>query len=102
METCVMFEWDTPKDEKRWKGYWDHSQKSLPYMEKMKKEGIIKDYSFWSDNTGHVVFLMFFEDEDKFASFWGDEQYHKLASAAVDYYDNVKVRLMRPSMTDPD
>jgi hypothetical protein len=96
-----MIEWDTPKDAKQWEGYWEYSKKSLPYIEKMKKDGIIKDYSFWSDNTGHVVFLMFFEDENKFAKLWGDDEFQKLASDAPDYYYNAKVRLMRPSTTSP-
>ena len=101
METCVMFEWDTPKDEKRWKGYWDHSQKTLPYIEKMKKEEVIKNYSFWSDNTGHVVFLIFFADENKFAKLWGDDEFQKIASAATNFYDNAQIRIMRPSNTSP-
>ncbi len=101
METCVMFEWDTPKDEKRWKGYWDHSQKAIPYIEKMKVEKVIKDYGFWSDNSGHVVFLMFFADETKFAKLWGDEKFQRLASAGSNFYDNAHVRIMRPSSTSP-
>ncbi len=101
MKTCIMFEWDTPKDENRWKGYWDHSQKTLPYIEKKKKEEVIKDYSFWSDNSGHVVFLMFFADENKFAKLWGDEEFQRMASKATSYYDNTRVRIMRPSSTSP-
>lgn len=102
METCLMVEWDTPKDDERWKGYWKFSEKSLPYIEKMKKEGTIKHYFFWSDNTGHVVFLIFFEDEHKFAKLWGDDQYQKIASGATNYFDNTRIRLMRPSATTPE
>ncbi|MFW9921650.1 MAG: hypothetical protein ACFFED_18765 [Candidatus Thorarchaeota archaeon] len=67
----MMIEWDTPKDEKRWKEYWDISKKTLPYIEKMKQDEVIKNYSFWYDNTGHVVFLLFFEDEYKFVKTMG-------------------------------
>ncbi len=97
METCLMVEWDTPKDDKRWKEYWDHSKKTLPYLERIKKEGILKDYHFWSDNTGHVVFIMFFEDENKFAKLWGDREFQGLASTANRSYDNALVRVMRPA-----
>jgi len=99
METCMMIEWDTPKDDKRWKEYWEHSEKTIPYLEKMHKEGAIKQYSFWSDNTGHVVFLIFFDNEQNFAKVWGDEKFQKLASASNRSFDNARVRLMRPAAT---
>ncbi|MFW9956365.1 MAG: hypothetical protein ACFFD3_17615 [Candidatus Thorarchaeota archaeon] len=102
METCLMVEWDNPKDEKRLEGYWKQAEKALPYFEKVKKEGIIKHYSFWSDNTGHTVFLIFFEDENKFAKLWGDKEYHEVARVAAKYFDNTQVRLMRPGTTSPD
>lgn len=101
METCMMIEWDTPKDDKRWKDYWEQSKKTLPAIEKMNKEGTIKQYSFWSDNTGHVVFLLFFDDEHKFAKLWGDDQFQGFAGEANRYFDNVNVRIMRPSATSP-
>lgn len=67
----------------------------------MKKNDVIKDYSFWSDNTGHVVFLVFFADENRFAKLWGDEEFQKIASEATNYYDNARIRIMRPSATSP-
>ena len=97
METLVIFEWDTPKDDKRWQEYWKHSQVSLPYFEKQQKDGNIKEYSFWSDNTGHVVFLMFFENEENFAKVWGDEDFQKIASESNRLFDNARIRLMRPA-----
>ena len=97
METLVMFEWDTPKDDKRWQEYWKQSQVSMPYFEKKQKDGTIKEYSFWSDNTGHVVFLMFFENEGNFAKVWGDEDFQKIASEANRLFDNARIRLMRPA-----
>ena len=102
METCIMFEWETPKDAKRWEGYWQHSKKTLPFIEKMKKEGVIKHYSFWSDNTGHIVFLIFFDDENKFAKLWGNAEFQKMASSANNYFDNTQIRIMRPSATSPE
>ena len=99
METCMLFEWDTPKDDKRWKDYWEHSKDSLPYFEKKKNEGLIKHYGLWSDNTGHVVFLVFFEDENKFAKVWGDEEFQKLASKSNRTFDNARIRVMRPATT---
>jgi hypothetical protein len=96
-----MFEWDTPKDDKRWKDYWEYSTKTIPYFEKLKKEETIKNYSFWSDNTGHVVLLVFFDDEHKFAKAWGDEEFQKLAGTTNRFFDNARVRIMRPSTTSP-
>ncbi len=101
METCMMIEWDTPKDDKRWTDYWEQSKKTLPVIEKMNKEGTIKHYSFWSDNTGHVVFLVFFDDEHRFAKLWGDNEFQGLAGEANRYFDNVHIRIMRPSATSP-
>ena len=99
METLVMLEWDTPKDDKRWEAYWKQSEVIIPYFEGKKKDGIIREYSFWADNTGHVIFLAFFENEDNFAKLWGDADFQKIASDANRLFDNARIRLMRPAAT---
>ena len=96
METLVLFEWDAPKDDKRWQEYGKQSQVSVPYFEKKKEEGIIKEYGFWTDNTGHVVFLILFENEGNFAKIWGDEEFQKIGSVVNRLFDNAGMRLMRP------
>ena len=66
-------------------------------IQKIKKEGVLQDYKFWSDNTGHVVFMLFFKDESKFAKLWGDQEFQSLASTSNRSYDNARIRVMRPA-----
>jgi hypothetical protein len=95
----VMFsEWDNAKDEARYKKYGELSRgKTMEWFQKKVKEGVIKNVSSWSDNTGHIILWCEFDGIDLVAKLWKDEEFHKLMMEFFPFVDNMKTRLMRPA-----
>jgi uncharacterized protein (DUF1330 family) len=90
-------EWDDAKDEARLEEYYRHGpERRLPYFQKKIEEGIVKSAQGWGDGTGHIVFLIEFEDTDAFAKFWADPEWHKITLEFFPLVDNLRHRLMRP------
>lgn len=62
------------------------------------KEGIIKEYMSWTDNTNHYVICMLFESIEKFAELWNKDEFHKYTSESSVFLENVRFRLLRPAL----
>ena len=89
-------------------GEWDMPTSNIePYLKLMKesskafatwvKEGIIKDFSSWTDNTGHYIAIFMFESIEKFAQLWNQEEFHRFLSEGSGLISNMKIRLLRPA-----
>ena len=104
MPVVLLIEWDNPKDEERNEKRLKYGREVLtPYWEKMKKEKDIKvESSDWSDNTGHMISWSKFETMEDFAKMWNDERWQQMWARWAYLSDNVKNRLLRPSVTIPE
>jgi len=94
-------EYDNTKDRARYKRYADFTREPHPWWQKMEKEGIVKT-SGWADNTGHIVNWLEFENMEAFAKLWADEEYRKWVLEFNPLVDNLRFRLLRPSVSIPE
>jgi len=68
----------------------------VPYLTKIMEEGICESTAL-SDNTGHIIGILKFEDLDAFGKLWNDDKFHSLMMKYVQLVDNVKIRFCRPA-----
>jgi hypothetical protein len=74
-----------------------------PYWKKLIEEKDIKvEPSVWFDNTGHVVEWHKYETMENFCKFWNDERAQQNWARYAYLVDNMKIRLLRPSVTIPE
>ena len=104
MPVVGIVEWDNPKDrdrnEKRLKF---GSEVMMPYWEKLVKEkGIKFKGGAWSDNTGHMINWTEFETMEDFSKMWEDERWQQMRGQWAYLADNVRIRLLRPTLTIPE
>lgn len=94
----VMFsEWDMAKDEARSKKHSEFSKgNGMAWWQKKIEEGVVKNVSAWSDNTGYIILWVEFDNIESFAKLWGDEEYHRLSMQGAPFVDNYRVRIMGP------
>ena len=104
MTVVQLVEWDNPKDPERHikqLKYW--SEVIGPYWDKLVKEkGIKVESTAWSDNTGHMINWNEFETVEDFAKLWEDEGWQQRLAAFQHLLDNMRIRLLRPSLTIPE
>ena len=99
MAVLLLMEWDNPMDESlRKKRYKFNQEVGGPFWQKKIDEGFFKA-SQWSDNMGHIVGLLEFEDMDAFTKLWLDEGFQKWAIEMNYLVDNIRHRIMRPSIS---
>ncbi len=102
MAVVLSVEWDNAKDESRYKRYGEQSREGMPeWFKKLVEEGIFK-VSGWADNTGHIVNFFEFENMEAFSKLWNNEESHKYWLRRNPVVDNMRFRLLRPSVTIPD
>ncbi|GAG28118.1 unnamed protein product [marine sediment metagenome] len=102
MKVALLVEWDNAKDESRYKKYGEQTREPRPeWLEKMVEEGLFKG-SGWTDNTGHVIRWFEFENMEAFAKLWNHEGWHKRWLRRSPVLDNLRFRLLRPSMSIPE
>jgi hypothetical protein len=101
---CVlMLEYSNPKDEARWKQLLAQSKDVEKLMARMVKDGVISsEMGQWADNTGRQIFWMPFENMEKFAKFYADEEFQKGMAKATSLIDDIQIRLLRPSISVDD
>ena len=104
MAVVLSVEWDNAKDESRYNKYgeWSRSGHTRVFWEKKLEEGIVKNMSQWADNTGYIIFWAEFENMEAFAKLWSDEEFHKSWLEINPLVDNLRFRILRPSVTIPD
>ena len=91
-----MVEWDLPKGRERQEDYWKYIKETMtPKTQKMDEEGFYKAMSF-GDNTGHIIWVLEFEDADAFNKLWNDKEWHNMMSTYAHRVDNLSFRLGRP------
>jgi len=101
MKAVLMIERHTPKDEERNKKRLKHNYEVMgPYWEKLVDEKGINQVGSgaWADNMGYLVNWIEFETMEDFAKLWEDEGWQKLFAQWVKLVDNVRIRLLRPSI----
>ena len=97
IKSVMLFgEYDLPKE--NIEPYLKLMAESSNAFASFAKEGIIKEYTSWTDNTNHYVICMLFESIEKFAELWNKEEYHKFLSESAVFLENVRIRLMRPAV----
>ena len=62
-----------------------------------QKDGIIKEYHSWADNTGYIFTFVLFESIDKFAELWKHPDYHRTFSTGTSMVINPRMKLLRPA-----
>jgi len=104
MPVVFMREWDNPKDEERNEKRRKYGREVWnPYWKKLVEEkGIKAKGSIWVDNTGHVVVWGEYETMEDFSKMWEDERLQQMWSQQAYFADNVRHRLLRPSITIPE
>jgi len=96
MRVYFMTEFDLPKGSERMEDYWKcQKEQVVPLLEKLDMEKIYEGVAF-SDNTGHIVWLAWFEDMDAFSKQWNNPEYHRTMSDLAKVVDNLSYRLGRP------
>ena len=91
---------ELPKDGSRLNNYRKWTNEWSPYIDKKSEEGVLKRTCF-TDNTGHLMSLMEFEDMETLAKLWNDEKYHRLMRKGNIVMNNLKIRLCRPMVRIP-
>ena len=104
MPVVYLMEWDIPKDEERSekRRKW-FREVMMPNWEKIVEEkGIKFKGGSWSDNTGHTIWWNRFETMEDFAKAWDDERWQQMSARWAYFVDNLRIRLLRPSVTIPE
>ena len=104
MTVVLLMEWDNPKCEERNRERLKfQSEVWSPYWKKLIEEkGIKVKSSVWSDNTGHIVVWREFDSLEDFAKIYEDERAQQIMSRWTHFADNIRWRLLRPSITVPE
>jgi uncharacterized protein (DUF1330 family) len=90
-----LIEFDMPKE--NLDAYNKTMSKSAKEFANWQKEGIIKEYHSWGDNTGHYIIFVLFESIDKYAELWNQPNYHDVVSEGAAVAENARMRLLRPA-----
>jgi hypothetical protein len=91
-----MTEFDLPKGRERLEDYWKfQNERMTPLLEKLDKEKLYDGVAF-GDNTGHVVWLVWFEDTEAFSKHWNNQEFQRTMSGFAQMVDNLNYRLGRP------
>ncbi len=102
MKVALLVEYDNAKDESRYKKYGEQSREGMPeWFKKLVEETNVK-FSDWADNTGHIISWLEFENMEDFAKLWNNEEWHKWWLRRNPFVDNLRFRLLRPSVTIPE
>ena len=104
MPVVLLVEWDNPKCEERNKERLKFQREVWgPYGKKLfEDKGIKEKRSFWADNTGHIVVWREFDSMEDFTKMWEDERNQQMWSRWTHFADNIRYRLLRPSLTVPE
>ena len=107
MSVVLMVEWNTPKEETRYRKYVEYQSwrgglaekyaKYVDFLDKMIQEGKLKQ-STWADGTGHIINWLEFDSIESFAKFWSLDEAHKRGIYRTPLVDKVRIRLLRPSL----
>ena len=92
---ALFSEWDMPSG--NLEPYLKLMTQSSKAFANWTKEGIIKDFHSWTDNTGHYMVFFLFESIEKFAQLWNQDDFHEFLSEGSGLIDGVRLRLMRPA-----
>ncbi|MFW9809105.1 MAG: hypothetical protein ACFFE6_06965 [Candidatus Thorarchaeota archaeon] len=92
---ALLGEYDIPKT--NLEPYLKVMRESSKAFSTWSKQGLVKDFQSWTDNTGHFVIFILFESIEKFAEIWNKEEFHKFTSESSMFLENVRLRLMRPA-----
>ena len=102
MKVVFLVEWDNAKDESRYKKYAEQLKEPRPeWFKKLVEEGIFKGRN-WTDNTGHIIRWVEFENMEAFSKLWNNEEWQKMWLSFNPVVDNLSLRLLRPSVTIPE
>lgn len=104
MPVVLLVEWDNPKCDERNKERQKYQNEVWsPYGEKLIEEkGVKVKSSGWSDNTGHIVVWREYDSMEDFAKEWEDERNQQMWARWTHFADNIRYRLLRPSITVPE
>jgi hypothetical protein len=100
MKVLVMTTWENPKDDEGLKKYYENLEKYGEYRtERIKKYNV--KVSNWSDGTGKMYNLREFESYEAYAKFNDDEEFLKNFVLFCRLVNNVKVEVLRESISLP-
>lgn len=92
---ALFGEFDAPKT--NLEPYLKLMTESSKAFTKWTKEGIVKDFHSWTDNTGRFIVFFLFETIEKLAELWNEPDYHKFISESSMFVENLRIRIMRPA-----
>jgi hypothetical protein len=100
MKVVLFMEFDNPKDGSRFKKYAEQTREPDPeWVKKLVEESNVK-YSDWTDNTGHIISWFEFENMEAFSKMWYTEEWQKRIQLKLSpLVDNLRIRLLRPTVT---
>ena len=99
MKCVLCVEYNSPKDEARSKQLLDLQTKVAAKTEEWTKSGLLSpDVEMWADNTGRIMYWFPFENMEKFAKFYGNEEVQKLMAIASGLLEDISIRLLRPGI----
>jgi hypothetical protein len=99
MTVVYMLEWDNAKEEERFRKYMKLGEKAIPFYKKLQEKGQLK-YSYWVDDTEHVIQWMEFEDMDAFGKVWSNKEMRNLSAKMRPLVDNIQYRLLWGSTSE--
>ena len=99
MTVLLLIEWDNPLESERMDKYREFTHEST-FWEDQEREGVVERLHSWADTTNsrHIVFLAEFEDWIKLAELMGSKRFQRGAREFAYMVDNLKYRLMRPTV----
>ena len=100
MKVLVMTTWENPKDDEGLKKYYENLEKHREYRTERRKKHNVKS-SNWSDGTGKMYVLDEYESYEAFVKFMDDEELQKNMIHFCRLVKNVKVKLLRESISAP-
>ena len=100
MKVLILTTWENVKSEEGLKKYYKWLEDNRPYWIDRRKKYNVK-HQGWSDGTGKMYMMDELESYEDYAKFQDDEEFQKSFITFCRHVKNVKVKVLRGSMSVP-
>jgi quinol monooxygenase YgiN len=100
VNTLVIIEWQTFKDEAKVKKYYEYLKTEPFRAHREALESEVKSRG-WSAAPGHLVLIEEYESMEEFSKIWSDEEYQKKLIKLNRLVKNLSIRILRPAIPTP-
>jgi len=100
MKVLVLTTWENPKCDEGLKKYYEYLEKHGPYWTERRKKYNVKS-SAWSDGTGKMYMLEELESYEAYAKYADDEEFQKKFIHLCRLVNNVKIKVLRETISVP-